>query len=218
MVNAVSLQVLVSNDRTVSAEVVIPDDAKALLVLAHGAGANMKHEFFERLANELVKRGIGTFRFNFLYMEQGRRMPDPPAVAIKTVKAVIQTAHELYPTLQLIAGGKSFGGRMSSQYVASESPAHLKALIFYGFPLHPADQPSVERAKHLKDVQIPMLFLQGTKDKLAYLNLIEQVCKDLPLSTLQLFEKADHSFKKGKTDFIPDLAIKTSEWLNHILH
>ena len=191
----------------------IPKNPKTLIVLAHGAGAGMRHPFMESLAGELINRNIGVIRFNFLYMEKGIRRPDPSAIAEKTVAMVVHYAHEHYPSLSLYTAGKSFGGRMTSQWIAKESPACVKGIIFYGFPLHPVGNPSVERAHHLKNIQIPMLFLQGTKDKLADISLLEETCSSLPLATLQKFEGADHSFKIGKQNLVLDLADSTVTWL-----
>jgi predicted alpha/beta-hydrolase family hydrolase len=150
-------------------------------------------------------------------MEQGKKRPDVPAVAHATVKAALSKAKTLFPTLPVIAGGKSFGGRMTSQYVAKEHPDFLKGIVFFGFPLHPAGSPSTDRADHLKDVNVPLLFLQGTHDKLAEVNLIQNVHSELPSSILTLFEKADHAFKSGKLDLIPDLALQTSRWLDKVV-
>lgn len=140
-----------------------------------------------------------------------------PAVAHKTIEAAIEHARQQFPSLPLIASGKSFGGRMSSQYLATQSSTVVKGMIFFGFPLHPAGKPSIERAEHLKDVQVPMLFLQGTRDELATFNLIEQVCNTLPLSTLVAFEGADHAFKAGKRDIIAELTNACKSWIEKVL-
>jgi predicted alpha/beta-hydrolase family hydrolase len=210
------IKIEVSDQRIVSGELCVPVNAKAMLVLAHGAGANMKHIFMDRLSAELTKQNIATLRYNFPYMEEKKKRPDVPAVAHATVKAAINKATELYPALPLLAGGKSFGGRMTSQYAAKETPALLKGIIFFGFPLHPAGSPSTKRAAHLSDVKAPMLFLQGTNDALAEKSLIEDVCKNLSRATLVFYEKADHSFKSGKQDLLPDLALQTVKWFNDI--
>src|SRR5665213_414314 len=149
----------------VSAEYIMPADAKCIITLAHGAGAGMNHLFMVALANSLAENGIATLRFNFPFTENKKGRPDVPAVAQKTIEAAIAKAHKLSPTLPLFIAGKSFGGRMSSQYVSTH-PDHpggsLKGIIFYGFPLHAAGKPSTDRAEHLKNVQVPMLFLQGS--------------------------------------------------------
>jgi uncharacterized protein len=214
---AESLQIIVSESiGAVSAEVLEPADMKALIVLAHGAGANMHHRFMKALSKALAESGIGTLRYNFPYMEKGKGRPDPPAIAEKTVEAAIGKAHEMYPDTHLFAGGKSFGGRMTSQRVSKEPISYLKGIIFYGFPLHAPGKPSTERAPHLKSVTIPMLFLQGTRDALADLTLITEVTSGLPTSTLTLLEGADHSFVSGKKEMIPILAEETLVWLSKL--
>ncbi|HEY5692263.1 MAG TPA: alpha/beta family hydrolase [Cyclobacteriaceae bacterium] len=197
----------------ISALAMGPKNAKALLVLAHGAGAGMQHPFMEQVAEYLASNGVATLRYNFPYMEKGSRRPDAPAVAEKTVAMVMEKANELFPKLPLFAGGKSFGGRMTSQRVAKECPHFLKGIVFFGFPLHAIGNPGIERAAHLKDVTVPMLFLQGTKDKLADINLIKKVVKGLKTSTLQQYEGADHSFKVSKQNILPDLSTATAEWM-----
>lgn len=183
------------------------------MVLAHGAGAGMTHRFMEELSTQLVQKSIVVVRYNFPYMENKKGRPDPPAIAEKTVSAVIEEAHKLYPKLLLFAAGKSFGGRMSSQKLSKECPEFVKGIIYYGFPLHPVGQPSVDRAAHLKNISIPMLFLQGTKDKLAELGLIEKVCSELTSATLVKFDGADHSFKAGKHEMMPELVAATERWI-----
>ncbi len=198
---------------SVSGLVMKPEHPIAVMVLAHGAGAGMNHPFMGSLALEFAKQAIATVRYNFPYMENKRKRPDPPAIAIKTVGAVIERTHELFPELLLVAGGKSFGGRMTSQRLAKECPAFVKGIVFFGFPLHPVGSPSIERADHLQNVHIPMLFLQGTRDKMAEPSLLEKVCKALPTATLTTFEGADHSFKAGKSELISALAERTRAWL-----
>lgn len=198
---------------SVSALALVPKDAVALLVFAHGAGAGMRHTFMEGIAAELAIHGIGTMRYNFPYMEKGGRRPDPPAVAEKTVGVVMEQAQKLYPKLPIFAGGKSFGGRMTSQRASKDCPAFLKGIVFFGFPLHAIGNPSVDRAAHLNEVKVPMLFLQGTKDKLADITLMEKVTKKLKGATLVPFENADHSFKVSKQNIIPDLAAVAADWL-----
>lgn len=214
---AKSLSIEIS-ERTgkVSALAIIPKKAEALLVLAHGAGAGMTHTFMEALVLELSTLGIATLRYNFPYMEKGSRRPDPPAVAEKTVAMVLEYASKKYPKLPLFAGGKSFGGRMTSQRISKECPEFLQGIVFFGFPLHAIGKPGMERAAHLSDIQIPMLFLQGTKDKLAEISLIKNVTKRLKRSTLVQFEGADHSFKVSKQNIIPDLANEAAVWMKEI--
>lgn len=201
---------------TVSGLAIIPKNAAALLVLAHGAGAGMTHTFMEELALEFATHGIATLRYNFPYMEKGSRRPDPPAVAEKTVIMVLEFAHKKYPKLPLFAGGKSFGGRMTSQRVSKLCPEFLQGIVFFGFPLHAIGKPGMERAAHLNDINIPMLFLQGTKDKLAEIDLIKKVIKKLKTATLEQFEGADHSFKVSKQNILPDLASTASEWMRKL--
>jgi predicted alpha/beta-hydrolase family hydrolase len=198
---------------TVSASIIEPKDPVAVLVLAHGAGAGMNHPFMITLAQALSGHAIATVRYNFPYMENKRNRPDPPAIAEKTVAAVMLKAHELFPDLPLFAGGKSFGGRMTSQRLAKECPSFVKGIVFYGFPLHPLGSPSTERAVHLKNITVPMLFLQGTRDKMAEMSLLEETCSGLPAATLSTLEGADHSFKSGKKELIPVLAERTHEWM-----
>lgn len=194
-----------------------PSEMKYFLTLAHGAGAGMTHKFMEELAVELGKNKIGSIRYNFPYMEQGRKMPDMPAIATKTVQTIIQTAHNLFPATPLIAGGKSFGGRMTSQLLSKNDIEFVKGLVFFGFPLHPAGKPAIDRAAHLQDVKKPMLFLQGTKDTLADATLISNVCRELPPATLKWLEKADHAFHVPKQNLIPELASLTYQWLESLL-
>lgn len=182
-----------------------PPDAKATYVFAHGAGAGMAHKSMNAIAEGLAERGVATLRYNFLYMERGSGRPDSPALAHQAVRAAVAKANELAPTLPLFAGGKSFGGRMTSQAQALDPLPNVRGLIFFAFPLHPAGKPGDERAKHLDDVKIPMLFLQGTNDALASLDLLKPVTQKLgKRATLALFEHADHSFhvpaKSGRKD------------------
>jgi predicted alpha/beta-hydrolase family hydrolase len=182
-----------------------PPRARACYVLAHGAGAGMNHPFIAAVAAELASRGIASLRYQFPYMERGAKRPDPPPLAQMTVRAAVAAAARALPDLPLIAGGKSFGGRMTSQAQAKAPLPGVRGLAFLGFPLHPANRPSQDRAAHLFDVHIPMLFLQGTRDALAALDQIEPVCKKLGgRATLTLFENADHSFhvpaRSGRTD------------------
>lgn len=173
----------------------MPTGATCCYVLAHGAGAGMAHPFMATVAEGLADRGIATLRYQFLYMEQGSKRPDPPALAQAAVRAAVAKAGELARGLPLIAGGKSFGGRMTSQAQAAAPLDGVHGLAFLGFPLHPAGKPSAERAKHLAEVKVPMLFLQGTRDTLADLALLEPMVAGLgKRATLHLFDAADHSF------------------------
>jgi predicted alpha/beta-hydrolase family hydrolase len=182
-----------------------PPGARACYVLAHGAGAGMNHPFLAAVAAELATRGIASLRYQFPYMERGARRPDPPTLVHATVRAAAAAAARALPELPLIAGGKSFGGRMTSQAQAKAPLPGVRGLAFLGFPLHPAGRPSSERAAHLFDTAIPMLFLQGTRDPLAALDQIEPLCHKLgERATLLLFADADHSFhvpaRSGRTD------------------
>lgn len=173
----------------------MPAAARCCYVLAHGAGAGMAHPFMAAVADELAERGIATLRYQFPYMEQGSKRPDSPALAQATVRAAVSKASELAPGLPLIAGGKSFGGRMTSQAQAAAPLDGVRGLAFLGFPLHPAGKPSSDRAKHLADVKVPMLFLQGTRDTLADLAMLKPMVAGLgKRATLRLFDEADHSF------------------------
>lgn len=195
MPDARTLTFAVDETHRVSALLQQPPRARACYVLAHGAGAGMTHPFLEAVAAELGERGIASLRYQFPYMEQRAKRPDPPALAQATVRAAVAEAGRRLPELPLLAGGKSFGGRMTSQAQAAAPLARVRGLVFLGFPLHPAGKPSDDRAKHLFDVQIPMLFLQGTRDALADLALLEPVVDRLGRrATLRTFAEADHSF------------------------
>jgi predicted alpha/beta-hydrolase family hydrolase len=189
------LTVTVNETHRVSGLLHVPQRARACYVLAHGAGAGMTHPFLEAVAAELGERGVATLRYQFPYMEQRSKRPDAPALAHATVRAAVAEAGQRMPELPLVAGGKSFGGRMTSQAQAAAPLPGVHGLAFLGFPLHPAGKPSDERAKHLFDVQIPMLFLQGTRDALADLALLQPLADRLgKRATLTLFQDADHSF------------------------
>ncbi|MBI3677462.1 MAG: dienelactone hydrolase family protein [Proteobacteria bacterium] len=197
-----------------------PKNARACLVLAHGAGAGMTHKAMSAIADGLAKRDIATLRFNFLYMERGSRRPDVPALAHATVRAAVAEAARLAPKLPLFAGGKSFGGRMTSQAQALAPLTNVRGLVFFGFPLHPAGKPGTERAKHLADVAVPMLFLQGSRDALAELALVKTVVGDLgKRAKLAVFEDADHSFhipaKSGRKDgeVMDEMLDIAGEWM-----
>ncbi len=203
----------------VSALLVRPAASRFLFVLAHGAGAGMRHPFLESLAQRLAARDVATLRYQFPYMETKGRRPDPPAVAIATVRAAVAAAREEAPGLPLVAGGKSFGGRMTSAAAAAEPLAGVQGLVFLGFPLHPPGQPGTTRAEHLERVSVPMLFLQGTRDAFAELKLLEPVVRRLAdRATLQLIEGGDHSFhvlkRSGRTDpdVLEELVNAIGEW------
>jgi predicted alpha/beta-hydrolase family hydrolase len=188
----------------VSALLLRPDAARACFVFAHGAGAGMTHSFMEAFAAGLCRHSIASLRFQFPYMEKGSKRPDPPAIAQAAVRAAVAEARRHCPDLPLIAGGKSFGGRMTSQAQAAAPLEEVRGLAFLGFPLHPSGKPSSDRAAHLARVHIPMLFLQGTRDSLAETDLIESVVKGLSSATLHLVDGADHSFhvlaRSGRKD------------------
>ena len=198
----------------VSAELVTPGKPICILTLAHGAGAGMNHEFMVSISKALAEKDIATLRFNFPFMENKKGRPDSPAVAHKTIEAAIDKALKLFPSLPVFAAGKSFGGRMSSQYLAAQPTTNVKGIIFFGFPLHQPGKPSIERAEHLKQVVVPSLFLQGTRDELAAYDLVKKVCGSLPLATLVTIEGANHAFKAGKQDLIPVLTDATRSWID----
>jgi len=194
-IDAQSLRIEISPESAVSGLLVQPLQSRACYVLAHGAGAGMAHASMAAVASGLAERGIATLRYQFPYMEKGGKRPDPPAVAHAAVRAAVAEAGRCCPALPLFAGGRSFGGRMTSQAQAISPLSGVRGLAFLAFPLHPAGKPSADRAKHLADVKIPMLFLQGTRDALAELSLLEPVVKGLgSRATLHLADGADHSF------------------------
>jgi len=189
-----ALQLTLENGATVSALLLRPDNARACLVLAHGAGAGMSHPFMDTIATGLGERGIASLRYQFPYMEKGGKRPDSPAVAHAAVRAAVAEAARRCPGLPLLAGGKSFGGRMTSQAQAIAPLPGVRGLVFLGFPLHPPGKPSTERAEHLARVNVPMLFLQGTRDEFAELDLLAPAVKTLgSLASLHLVEHGDHS-------------------------
>ena len=204
------LDIGIGNAGTVSALLDRPASARACFVFAHGAGAGMTHPFMQTVAAGLGERGVATLRYQFPYMEKGSRRPDPPAIAHAAVRAAVTEARACCPGLPLIAGGKSFGGRMTSQAQATAPLDGVHGLAFLGFPLHPAGKPSSDRARHLADIDVPLLFVQGTRDSLAELKLLEPLVKSLGLSrfgpsaTLHLVAEADHSFhvpaRSGRND------------------
>jgi hypothetical protein len=197
-----------------------PADAWACYVMAHGAGAGMKHPFMEAIAKGLAQRGVATLRYEFPYMERGSKRPDTPMVAKARVREAIAEAARHAPGLPLFAGGKSFGGRMTSQAQADAPLEGVRGLVFFGFPLHAPGKPSDERAEHLARVEVPMLFLQGTRDDFAQLELLRPLVKRLgKRATLELFDDADHSFhvpaKSGRkdADVREELLEKVASWM-----
>lgn len=207
---------------TISTLSIIPKKMSNLMILGHGAGAGMQHRFMQGLAEALASKGIGTVRYNFPYMENRKGRPDVPAIAQRTILSVIEEVSRLYPNQRIVLAGKSFGGRMASQTMAKYPAANIRALIFYGFPLHSPAKPGTDRAAHLFDVKIPMLFLQGDRDALARLDLLQPLIQQLPLATLQILVGGDHSFKFLKSSGISEdealnsLANKSSEFLQSI--
>jgi uncharacterized protein len=215
------LKISVDKSGSVSALLLLPPDARACFVFAHGAGAGMDHRFMEAAATGLGERGIATLRYQFPYMEQGSRRPDAPGVAHAAVRAAVAEASRNCPRLPLFAGGKSFGGRMTSQAQATARLPHVSGLIFLGFPLHPLGKPSADRAKHLSSIHIPMRFVQGSADKLAELRLLEPVVNGLAAPTsLHVIEQADHSFhvpaRSGRKDgeVLDEILDGMSAWID----
>ncbi|MDH3497422.1 MAG: alpha/beta hydrolase [Gemmatimonadota bacterium] len=206
----------------VSGVLVRPHAAWVVYVLAHGAGAGMRHPFLEAVARVLAERGVATVRYQFPYMERASRRPDPASVAEAVVRAVVEEVQGTVD-LPLLAGGKSFGGRMTSQAAAKAPLSAARGLVFLGFPLHAAGRASTTRAAHLRDVTVPMLFLQGTRDTLAEASLIRDVCRGLGEATLREIEGADHSFKvlkrSGRTDaeVREELGDTMAEWAHAIV-
>jgi predicted alpha/beta-hydrolase family hydrolase len=199
------LKLTLENGASVSALLLRPENACACFVFAHGAGAGMSHPFMETVATGLCDRGIATLRYQFPYMERGSKRPDAPAVAHAAVRAAVAEAARRCSGLPLIAGGKSFGGRMTSQAQAIAPLPGVRGLAFLGFPLHPPGKPSVARAEHLSDINIPMLFLQGTRDDFAETTMLEPVVKGLGgLASLHVVQEGDHSLhvpaRSGRND------------------
>jgi predicted alpha/beta-hydrolase family hydrolase len=218
--DAQPVTISVDDAQSVSGLLQVPSRAIACYVLAHGAGAGMTHPFMQSIADALAARRIATLRYQFPYMEKGSKRPDAPKLAQATVRAAVAHAAHLLPDMVLIAGGKSFGGRMTSQAQAASALPHVHGLAFLGFPLHPAGKPSDERARHLSDVQTPMLFLQGSRDDLAEMPLLQALVERLGTrATLKLFADADHSFhvpkRSGRTDsqVIGQVSDALVEWL-----
>jgi predicted alpha/beta-hydrolase family hydrolase len=211
------------DDGSVSGILLVPEGAGACYVMAHGAGAGMRHAFLEATAAALAERGIATLRYQFPYMEQRRGRPDTPTVAMATVRAAIGIAGAELPGLPLFAGGKSFGGRMTSELASREALPGVLGLAFLGFPLHAPKKPDVKRSTHLFQVPIPMLFLQGTRDDLAELGRMRSICTDLgPKATLHEVEGADHSFhvlkRSGRNDaqVLDELCDTMRQWMSQV--
>lgn len=204
---------------TVAGLLLRPTDAWVMYALAHGAGAGMRHRFMDAIATALALRGVATLRYQFPFTEAGSRRPDPPGVLEATVRAAADAAREHAEGLPLVAGGKSLGGRMTSNAQAHRPLTGVSGLVFLGFPLHPPKQPGERRAEHLRDVELPMLFLQGTRDELAHLDLMRPVCDRLGArATLHIVEGADHGFevlkRSGRTDaeVMEELAETVASW------
>jgi len=221
---ATPISITVSDTVRVSGLLQNPPHARACYVLAHGAGAGMNHPFMAAVAAELGRRGIGSLRYQFAYMERRAKRPDPPQLAQATVRAAVAAALNLLPELPLIAGGKSFGGRMTSQAQAKAPLPGVCGLAFLGFPLHPGGRPSQDRAEHLFAVRIPMLFLQGTRDELASLDQIKPLCNKLGShTTLKVFEDANHSFhvparsERKDAQVLGDVLDALAVWLDEVI-
>ncbi len=220
---AQSLKLDIENAASVSALLLRPDHARACFVFAHGAGAPMSHSFMETVATGLCERGIATLRYQFPYMEKGSKRPDAPAVAHAAVRAAVAEAARRCAGLPLIAGGKSFGGRMTSQAQAIAPLPGVRGLAFLGFPLHPPGKPSTSRAAHLSDIKIPLFFLQGTRDDFAEMTLLEPVVKSLgSLASLHLVQGADHSLhvpaRSGRNDreVMSEVLDALSAWIGRL--
>jgi predicted alpha/beta-hydrolase family hydrolase len=218
-----SVRFSVGNDAEASALLAAPASARACYVLAHGAGAGMTHPFLERVAQELEGRGVASFRYQFPYMQEGRKRPDSAPRAEATVREAVRQAGKLLPGVALVAGGKSFGGRMTSQAQAAEPLPEVEGLAFLGFPLHPPGAPSAARGEHLARVQVPMLFLQGTRDEFASLELLSPLCQRLgDRARLVLIEGGDHSFRirgrgRDQGSVYAKLADALACWIDEII-
>lgn len=215
--------IALNDTQSVSGLLQAPPGARACYVLAHGAGAGMAHPFMAAIAQGLAERGIATLRYQFLYMERGSRRPDSPAVAHAAVRAAVAHAAAALPALPLFAGGKSFGGRMTSQAQAASPLTGVRGLVFLGFPLHPAGQPSSQRGEHLAQVTCPMLFLQGTRDELADAPLVRALAEGLgDRATLHFVADADHSFHVPARSGRNDAAVRqemldlVAEWISRV--
>ena len=218
------LQIVVDDRATVSAILVRPPSPRAVLALAHGAGAGMKHPFMEALARRLAARDVATLRYQFPYMETGGGRPGPPGRLVATVQAAVATAGRELPDLSLFAGGKSLGGRMTSTAAAQGAIPKVRGIVFFGFPLHPPGQAGTGRSEHLSQVECPMLFLQGTRDAFADLERLRPVCAKLgDRAELHVIESADHSFhvlkRSGRDDeqTLDELADRTASWMRGLI-
>ncbi len=218
------LQIDLGEQGRVSAILQCPPDAWLLYVLAHGAGAGMRHKFLEAMAAALAARGVATFRYQFPYMERGRGRPDAPPILEATVRAAVVRAADAAPELPIIAGGKSLGGRMTSRAASMSPLPGVRGLAFLGYPLHPPGRPGISRAEHLDLVDLPMLFLQGTRDHFANVDLLTPVCRDLGArATLHLVEGGDHSFgvlkRSGRTaaEVLDELGGTLAKWARAIV-
>lgn len=236
--DALPIGIPTASGEEVSGLLLRPPGAFALLVLAHGAGAGMRHPFMDGIATRLAERGVATLRYQFPYVEAGRRSPDRPPALVRTVRAAVARARHLAEGLPIFAGGKSLGGRMTSTAAAEDGwraapgsargqedvDATVHGVVFLGFPLHRPGQPSAERAEHLERVKLPLLFLQGTRDSLAALELLRPVLTSLgPHATLQVVDGADHGFRVSKSsgrsseDVLDELADATVAWMRQVL-
>ena len=201
-----------------------PPASRSLLVFGHGAGAGMRHSFMQAMAERLAERDVATFRYQFPYMEKGGRRPDYPPILLKTVGSAVAAASEAAGDLPVFGGGKSMGGRMTSLAAVSEPIESLLGIVFFGFPLHPAGRPGTDRADHLADVGLPMLFLQGTRDRLAPLDRLAPVCEGLgERATLHVVIGADHGFRvlrrsrRSDEEVLDELASATQNWIDTVL-
>jgi uncharacterized protein len=202
-----------AKDASVTVEIFEPASPKAVLVIGHGAGSNLDQPFLRQLSEALAARQIITLRFNFLYTELRKKMPDRLPVAAAVIRGVLFHAQTRYPNLPIFGGGKSFGGRMTSMTLADAPDTKIKGIVFLGFPLHPSGSPSVERAAHLQNLRLPLLFLQGTRDALATPELLRPEVAKLANATLIEFEGADHSFKGGKQAGIQNITSAIDSWI-----
>lgn len=220
-----SLRIKVSESiGDVSALFYLPKDAEFVLLFAHGAGAGMKNKFMEQVSISLAEKNIATIRFNFPYMEIGKKVPDKKSVCVETIKAAAEKSSKLCPKIPLFAGGKSFGGRMTSTAASEGNLPDVKGIVFFGFPLHAPGKPANERAEHLYKVNIPMLFLQGTRDALASLDLLKPVLKKIgKKAELFIVDGADHSFHVPKENKLKDsevielICTEIKKWFNSII-
>jgi predicted alpha/beta-hydrolase family hydrolase len=217
------VRIRVDETREVDGLLDLGSGADTLLVLAHGAGAPMRHVFLEGFSKRAGSRGLATLRFNFPYVQRGAKAPDPPAVLMATVRAAVEAAGRLAPDLPLVAGGKSMGGRMTSQAMAEEAHPRVRGVFFLGFPLHAAGRPSASRGAHLVRVPVPMLFLQGTRDPLADLSLLRPIVESLgERATLHVVEDGDHGFhvrkRSGSSDaeVLDTLVEATAAWARRL--